>query len=106
MKTRYASLIRMSLGAGALALLATGCGTMHRSADRSVEPAGYVGGTPGIPPSIDAFSTRYVPFPPSGSETGSMAGHSGYCVVHVSQPGCQTPDSVSDPRGLKSVNRY
>lgn len=111
MKTRFASSIRLPLMAGALALFVTGCSSMndsmHRS-DRTVEPAGYVGqsGTPGIPSQIDPFSTSYRPFPASTNETGGVIGHSLYCVQHYNQPGCQTPDSVRNPKGMPDSARY
>src|SRR5579862_4962825 len=106
MKTRFVSAIQLPLIAGALAMAVAGCSSMERHTERTSQSAGYVGqsGTPGIPPSIDPFSTRYVPFPPSGNESGTMENHSAYCLTHTSQPGCQTPDSIRDPRGLNSVN--
>jgi hypothetical protein len=98
MKTRFTSSIRLPLMAGALALVIAGCGTTGRFADRSVEPAGYAGqiSSTSIPPSIDPFSSSYIPFPVSGNESAGISGHSVFCVQHANQPGCQTFDSARD----------
>jgi hypothetical protein len=102
MKTRFASSLRLPLMAGALALVVAGCGSTGRFADRSTESARYPAqsSTPGIPPSIDAYSRSYVPFPASGHETSGLAGHSFYCDAHTSQPGCQ---SGGDARGVTNA---
>ena len=111
MKTRFASSIRLPLLAGALALAITGCGTMnesmHRSADRSAQPAGYVAPTSsmGIPPTIDAFSPSYAAFPASANESAGISGHSTFCVQHYNQPGCQTFDSARDTAPMSRNNR-
>ena len=96
MKTRFASSIRLPLAAGALALVVAGCGSMDRHADRMAENSGYAGqsGTPGIPPSIDPFSSSYVPFPRGTNESSNGGAHSVYCVQHYSQPGCQSGDTA------------
>jgi len=102
MKTRFASSIRLPLLAGALALVITGCGSMndstHRSSDRAIAPAGYVGPTSssGIPPRIDPFSVSYISFPASTSESAGISGHSFFCAQHYNQPGCQSLDSARD----------
>jgi hypothetical protein len=96
MKTRFASSIRLSLVAGALALVVAGCsGTMHRDNDRMADTSGYAGqsGTPGIPPSIDPYSSGYRPFPVMANERSSVSGRSFFCEQHYSQPGCQSGDT-------------
>ena len=96
MKKSFAASLRLPLTAGALALVVAGCGTMghqDRSANRSVEPSGYVGQS-GTPASVDPFSASYVPFPISANETPAITGHSTFCAEHYNQPGCQTLDST------------
>ena len=111
MKTRFASSIRIPLLAGALALAITGCGTMndsmHRSSERSTQPAGYVGPTSsmGIPPTVDAFSSSYVAFPITANESAGISGHSTFCVQHYNQPGCQSLDSARDTASMSRINR-
>jgi len=108
MKTRLASSIRLSLMAGALALVVAGCGSTDRYADRSIEPVGYTGqsSSSSIPPSIDPFSRSYVAFPGSASDAGAVTGHSNFCMQHYSQPGCQTGDSPGNPKGMNNSSRY
>jgi hypothetical protein len=91
MKSLFALPIRLPLMAGALALTLAGCGSMDRQADRSAT-AGYAGAssTAGIPPTIDPFSSSYIPFPNSAQERSSTFGRSFYCEAHYSQPGCQS----------------
>jgi hypothetical protein len=110
MKTRFAASIRLPLMAGALALFVAGCGSMDHHADRSASSmdrhadrmaynSGYAGqsGTPGIPPSIDPFSSRYIPFPSTTNESSNGGAHSAFCVQHYNQPGCQS----GDPAGTR-----
>ena len=112
MKTRLASTLRLSLMAGALALVVTGCSTnpryADRSTDRTMQPAGYVGptSTAGTPASVDAFSSSYVPFPASSNESAGVMGHSTFCTQHYNQPGCQTFDQVTrNDRPFRFFNR-
>ena len=96
MKKSFAASLRLPLTAGALVLVVAGCGTMghqDRSANRSVEPSGYVGQS-STPASVDPFSASYVPFPISANETAGITGHSTFCLQHYNQPGCQTFDSA------------
>jgi hypothetical protein len=112
MKTRFASSIRLPLLASALALAVTGCGSMsdsmHRSSDRAVQPAGYVGPTSssGIPPVIDPFSPGYASFPASANESAGISGHSFFCVQHYNQPGCQSLDSARNDAAMNNRSAH
>ena len=124
MKTTLKTAFPLTLAAGTLALALGGCGTMMGQNDRSgdrmsdnsamrygnrsvVDRMAYTGVTPSTntPAVVDAFSPNYASFPASANESAGIMGHSFYCTMHTSQPGCQTFDSASNDRYMRNDRR-